>query len=148
MPPDPNSIQGDEKLLALFSHLSLFVGGILLPIIFWLTNREKSKFVTFHSLQSLWFHVAYIVILVVFIIFFVAVFAIGGAGLGLFAGASGGKEMPVFIIIIMIAFYGLLFAIIFGSIGYSVYMGIQSYKGRLIKYPVIGKMVYKHVYGN
>lgn len=145
--PDPNSIQGDERMLALFSHLSLFLGGILLPIIFWATNKDKSKFVTFHALQALWFHVAYIVLLIVYIFAFVIILLVAGLGLGALSGATGGAEMPVFMIILIIAFYGLLFAIIFGAIGYSVYMAIKSYKGEVVKYPVIGKMVYKKVYG-
>jgi len=146
-PPDQSIIQGDEKMLALFSHLSLFLGGIVLPIIFWATNRDKSKFVTFHALQALWFHIAYIALLLVFIFGFVIIAVIGGVGMGAFAGATGSKEMPVFFIIAMIGFYVLLFAIIFGSIAYSVYMGIKSYKGELCKYPVIGNKVYAKVYG-
>jgi uncharacterized Tic20 family protein len=146
--PDPNTLQGDEKMLALFSHLSLFLGGIILPIIFWATNRDKSKFVTFHALQALWFHIAYIAVLLVFIFAFVIILIIGGIGMGALAGATGGgKEMPVLMIIFIVAFYIGLFAIIFGSIGYSIYMGIKSYKGEMVMYPFIGKKVYQKVYG-
>ncbi|MEO8514530.1 MAG: DUF4870 domain-containing protein, partial [Ignavibacteria bacterium] len=72
-PPDQSTIQGDEKMLALFSHLSLFLGGIILPIIFWATNKDKSKFVTFHALQALWFHIAYLVLIMVFVFGFVII---------------------------------------------------------------------------
>lgn len=134
-------------MLALFSHLSLFLGGIILPIIFWATNRDKSKFVTFHALQALWFHIAYIVLIFVLIFFWaIIIFIIGGIGLGAMTGATGSKEMPVFFIILMIAFYGMLFLFIFGAIAYSVYMGIKSYQGNWVKYPIIGKMVYRKVY--
>lgn len=146
-PRDPNNIQGDEKMLALFSHLSLFLGGIILPIIFWATNKDKSKFVTFHALQALWFHIAYIALIFVFVFGFVIIAIVGGVGMGVFAGATGSKEMPIFFIIAMVGFYALLFGIIFGAIGYSVYMGIKSYRGELIKYPFIGKKVYDKVYG-
>jgi uncharacterized Tic20 family protein len=140
-----SSITGDEKLLALFSHLSLFLGGIILPLIFWLTNKDKSKFVTFHSLQALWFHLAYAAVIVIFVFVMVIGMLIAGVGLGSMTG--GGKEMSPFFIIIMIAFYGILMLIIFGVIGYSIYMAIKSYKGEYVKYPVIGNMVYKRVYG-
>jgi uncharacterized membrane protein len=69
------------------------------------------------------------------------------AGVGLGSMTGGGKEMSPFFIIIMIAFYGILMLIIFGVIGYSIYMAIKSYKGEYVKYPVIGNMVYKRVYG-
>ncbi len=146
-PPDQSIIQGDEKMLALFSHLSLFLGGIVLPIIFWATNRDKSKFVTFHALQALWFHIAYIAIIIAWVFVFIIIGVVGGIGIGAFSSATGSKEMPVFFIIIMVGFYATLFAIIFGAIAYSVYMGIKSYKGELCKYPIIGKKVYAKVYG-
>jgi uncharacterized Tic20 family protein len=141
-PQDPATLRGDEKMLALFSHLSLFLGGIILPIIFWATNRDKSKFVTFHSLQTIWFHVAYIVLIFVLIFLWIIILLVGGVGLGAMTGATGSKEMPVFFIILMIAFYGMLFVHI-RAIAYSVYMGIKSYRGNWVKYPIIGKMVYK-----
>lgn len=143
--PGANEIKGDERMLGLFSHLSLFLGGIIVPIIFWATNKDKSKFVTFHSLQALWFHVAYIVVIILMVIALVVV----GAGFGLLtAGVHGGGAGGAFIIILMVAFYGLLFLSIFGCMGYSIYMGIKAYHGELKKYPVIGNMVYKKVYGN
>jgi uncharacterized Tic20 family protein len=143
-PVEQNIINLDEKLLALFSHLSLFLGGILLPLIFWLTNKDKSKFVTFHSLQALWFHIVY-----VFIIVFVAVFlAVGGVMLGLLTADAHSKSMSPIMVIGMIAFYGFLFLVIFGGIGYSIFMGIKSYQGNLNKYPVIGNLIYRRVYSN
>ncbi|MCI0450387.1 MAG: DUF4870 domain-containing protein [Chlorobi bacterium] len=140
-----NTIQPEERMFALFSHLSLFMGGLLIPLIFWLLNKDKSKFVTFHSLQALWFHIAYVGLIVVFIIVLALATVVGGVGFG--AMGSGGKEMSVLLIIIMIAFYALLFLFIFGAMGYAIYMGIKSYGGSYIKYPVIGNMVYKRVYG-
>jgi uncharacterized Tic20 family protein len=147
-PPDQSIIQGDEKMLALFSHLSLFLGGIILPIIFWATNKDKSKFVTFHALQALWFHIAYVALIIIWVFAFIFIAVVGGLGLGAFTSATGSKEMPVIFIIAMVGFYATLFAIIFGAIGYSVYMGIKSYQGNFVKYPIIGKKVYAKVYGS
>ncbi len=147
-PPDQSIIQGDEKMLALFSHLSLFLGGIILPIIFWATNKDKSKFVTFHALQALWFHIAYIAIIIIWVFAFIFIAVVGGLGLGAFSSATGNKEMPLFFIIAMVGFYATLFAILFGAIGYSIYMGIKSYQGKFVKYPFIGKKVYAKVYGS
>ena len=142
----PEQLKSDEKLVALFCHLSLFLGGIVLPIIFWAVNREKSKFVTFHSLQAIFFHISYIVIIIAFAIFFV----FGGMGFGLlFAGAtkhtSSGPSL--IFLLVMIVFYGLFFVIIFGAIGYAIYMGVKAYQGKLNKYPIIGNIIYKKVYG-
>ena len=143
--PGANEIKGDERMLGLFSHLSLFLGGILVPIIFWATNKDKSKFVTFHSLQALWFHIAYIVVIILMVIILVII----GAGFGLLsAGLHGSHAGGAFIVIFMVAFYGALFLSIFGCMAYSIYMGIKAYHGELKKYPIIGNIIYKKVYGN
>ena len=144
---DQNVLTSDEKTLALFCHLSLFLGGIVLPIIFWATNKDKSKFVTFHALQSVWFHVAYI-----FGIVFVAMFAvIGGFGMAAVFGGMSTKgytnASPLFAII-MILVYGLIFLIVFAGIGYAIYMGVKAHHGELKKYPIIGNIIYKKVYGS
>jgi uncharacterized Tic20 family protein len=148
--PGPDEIKSDEKMMALFSHLSFFFGGIILPVIFWAVNKDKSKFVTFHALQALWFHIAYAVVIVVFVM----VMVIGGLGIGFLTagshafgkGAAGGGS--VIIIIIMIAFYAVLFLSMFGGIAYAIYMGIKAYHGEYKKYPIIGNMIYKRVYGH
>ncbi|MEO6695674.1 MAG: DUF4870 domain-containing protein [Ignavibacteria bacterium] len=144
--PAPTS---DEKLLAMLAHLSVFLGGIILPIIIWATQKDKSKFVRFHSLQSIFFHIAFIGIIIGFILLFIVILLISGFGLGMFTEADvrGGEGLPVFMIIIMIILYGGIFLIVFGGIGYSIYLALKTYKGNLVKIPVIGKIVYKKVYG-
>jgi len=141
------TLTNDEKLLGLFSHLSLFFGGIIVPIIFWAINKDKSKFVTFHALQALFFHIAYIVLIIFLVIILViAGFGVSFLSFGLHSTTSSGA--PVLIIIFIIVFYGILFLTMFFMIGYSIYMSIKAYHGELKKYPIIGKMVYKHVYNS
>jgi len=47
----------------------------------------------------------------------------------------------------MIVFYGGLFISIFGAMAYEIYLAIKSYQGSYIKIPIIGKIIYKKVYG-
>jgi uncharacterized membrane protein len=62
--------------------------------------------------------------------------------------APGNKPDNLFAFpLIMILLYGSIFVFIFGFMGYSVYMGIKAYQGELVKYPVIGKIIYRKVYG-
>jgi uncharacterized protein len=140
-----STLNSEEKLLALFSHLSVFFGGLIVPLIFWIINKDKSKFVVFHALQSLFYHIVYIV----FIIFFVMIIAFGSMGFSLvFAKNVQHSAGPsVFFIILLVAVYGLLLLSILGFIGYAIYMAIKAYQGELCKYPIIGKIIYKKVYG-
>ena len=137
-------IPEDERLISLFAHLSFFFGSLIIPLIFWLVYREKSKFITFNSVQALIFHIVYIGMN--FILIGCLAVIMGLAGL---LNKSGGiPSTPNIIPLILIIIVSL---IIIGFIGfcifYSIYMAVLSYKGKTKMYPVIGNIVYKKIYG-
>jgi len=138
----------DERLLGLLSHLSIFLGGIILPIIIWATQKDKSKFVKFHSLQSIFFHLAFGALIILFVIFILIILLISGLGTGVFSESHHGstESMPVFMIVMMVILYGGIFLMLFGGLGYSIYLAVKTYSGNLIRIPVIGNIVYKKVY--
>lgn len=139
------NISNEDKMIAMFAHLSIFFGSIIVPVIFWILYDRKSNFVKFHSLQSLFFHIAYIVIMVGVIIIVAVVGMI--AGLITKTGGSPSGNPGAFQIIVMLALAVLVFGYIFGCFGYAVYLALNSYKGGMKKYPIIGNIVYKKVYG-
>jgi uncharacterized Tic20 family protein len=136
-------ITDTDKLMAMFAHLSIFFGSLWIPLIFWAIYREKSKFVSFHSLQALFFHIAYIVVMVVLVMFV----AIVGMLAGLFKKSGGAPVTPDALQIIVILALGVVvLGFIFGSIAYAVYLALNAYKGGMKKYPIVGNMVYKKLY--
>jgi uncharacterized Tic20 family protein len=139
----------DERLLALLSHLSVFMGGIILPLIIWATQKDKSKFVRFHSLQAIFYQLALAGIIILFVIVLVIILFASGIGLGAMenAGAGGGKDLPAFFIVLMIIFYGGIFLMVIAGMAYSIYVALKSYKGELIRIPVIGNIIFQKVYG-
>ena len=141
-----NALTNEDKMIGMFSHFSIFLGGLIIPLIFWLIYKEKSKFIRFHSLQAMFFHIAFIVI--IFLWVFIIVFAIVGLGLAS-AGSHAvtGHGAPGLFVLLMVVVYAMLFLIIFGIYGLAIYMGIKSYHGEYVKYPFIGNMVYKHIFG-
>ncbi len=151
MEPVPENIQNpvnevpsqDDRLLGLFSHLSIFFGSLIIPLIFWAVNKDRSKFVTFHSLQSLFFHIAYTVVLV-FVVIFVAIV---GMASGLIKPEGQNPSMGAFQVIVILALAVVVLGIVFGAIILAVINAIDSYKGGMKKYPIIGNIVYKKVYG-
>lgn len=135
----------EERILALFSHLSIFMGGIVLPIIFWVINRDKSRFVRYHAMQAVFFHIAFIVLIIALVIIMVVI----SIGMGIISAGTfaAGKNGSAFIFIAIFAFYALIFLALFLFIGYGIYVGVKSYKGELTRYPIIGKFIYVKVYG-
>jgi uncharacterized Tic20 family protein len=61
----------EEKTLSVLAHLSMYlnlVTGFLGPVaalVIWLVYRDRSRTVAFQALQSMWYQVAWLVILVV-----------------------------------------------------------------------------------
>ncbi|HMQ80996.1 MAG TPA: DUF4870 domain-containing protein [Ignavibacteria bacterium] len=139
-----SSVTQNEKLLAMFAHLSMFFGSLWVPLIFWAINKDKSKFVSFHSLQSLFFHIAYTVVLVV-LVMFVAVIGMA-AGL-IVPGQDGPSHIGALQIIVLLAIAVVVLGFIFASVALAIINAVSAYKGGMKKYPIIGNMVYRRVYG-
>lgn len=136
----------EERTMALLSHLSLILGGILLPLIIWATQKDKSQFVRFHSLQSIFFHLSLAAVIIFFVFFFVIIFFASGLGIANL-NSSGNSELPAFFVVLIIAFYAFIILLVFGAIAYSIYLALKAYKGERIKIFLIGNIIYKKVYG-
>ncbi|MFZ1322362.1 MAG: DUF4870 domain-containing protein [Ignavibacteria bacterium] len=141
-----NMPSNEERTLALLSHISLILGGILLPIIIWATQKEKSQFVRFHSLQSIFFHLSLAVIIIFFVFVLVIIFFVSGLGMTNL-NSTGNSDLPVFFIVLIIAFYAFIILLVLGAIAYSIYLAIKAYKGERIKVFFIGNIIYNKVYG-
>ena len=145
----PGTYTSEEKLFALLSHLSILIGGMLLPIIFWATQKDKSKFVAFNALQAIFYQLSYIVLTMIIVIVFFFAYIFLGVGAGIFFIGESPDFAPLISVLIMIGLmicYAAIFAIILGFIGYAIFIGIKSYQGELRKYPIIGNIVYNRVY--
>lgn len=144
MDQQSENITQEERLYGLFVHLSMFFGSLVIPFVFWVINKDKSKFVTFHSLQALFFHIAYTIV-IVFLVIFVAA---AGLAVGLIVpGYEGPPKMDAMKIIVLVAIAIVVIGFIGTSVIISLINAFSAYKGGMKKYPIIGNMVYKRVYG-
>jgi uncharacterized Tic20 family protein len=61
LPPVPPgaTFSGDDKIWAIFCHLSLLLGvGFILPLVVWLVKRDDSPVVAAHAREALNFHLS------------------------------------------------------------------------------------------
>ena len=64
----------DERMWSMLAHLSVLVsiitgiGGPIAALVIWLVFKDRSHRVAFHALQSLWYQVAWIVIIFAYVI--------------------------------------------------------------------------------
>lgn len=133
--------QSSDRLAAMCTHLSIFFGSLIVPLVIWLIYSNKNKFVVFHSAQSLVFHLIY----TAGIFFIGIVLAVIYYTTGIFD-----KNPPpapgIFTLLVILAISLLSLVFIFGSMGYAIYLAISAYGGSTKKYPLIGSMIYKKIY--
>jgi uncharacterized Tic20 family protein len=132
----------DERILAALAHgaILLPIYGIIIPAIIWITQKEKSRYVSFQSLQALVFHLTLIFLYMIgMLCYFVSFFGMFG---GMFlAEGSSNEWMAVlpslfpFAVLGGFACVGVFF-VIYGAVG-----AILSLVGKDFRYVLIGNFV-------
>lgn len=136
--PNPNttSIGMESNLAALLSYIIGIIGIILL-----ITEKEN-KFVKYHALQALLFHLSFGVLIVVALILFFA-FAAVGTVVAAALGKAGAIVGIIFYVIGIIIWFAAIILVPLTILGGSIYAGIQAYNGKWIKIPIVGNLTAK-----
>ena len=117
----------DERTWSMLSHLSVLlnlitgIGGPIAALVIWLVYKDRSRRVAFHALQSLWYQVAWAVLL---FIGWTVTFVLSFVFIGLLL-------IPVMVLVSLVPFVHQCYA------AYKVYQGVDYH------YPVIADMVDK-----
>ncbi len=130
-PPAPLS-EADERQWAMFAHLSILLNlvtgflGVVVPLVIYMIYKDRSRYVAYHSLQSLIFQL---------------VWWVGGGFLIGAAWAITGVLSAVLIGLLCIP-VALVFSLIpLAALGYGIYGGVQVSQGRDFKYWLVGDWV-------
>ena len=122
VPPVPPSLNDDEKMAAMLAHLLAFLGYVLVlgqyiaPLVIYVMYKDKSRFVAFHALQSLYFQLTLLVLGIV------------GGLLVLFTCGLGA------LIVIPAAM-----VVVFGSAVLMIIAAIKAYGGEIYEYWLVGR---------
>ena len=115
----------EEKSLSVLAHLSVFLNlftGFLGPIaalVIWLVYKDRSQKVAFHALQSMWYQVAWLVLL-----------GIGWAFTGLL--------MLILIGFLLVPVMALLTLVPFANAAYAAY---EVGRGSDYRYPFVADLL-------
>ena len=115
----------DERTWSMLAHLSILlslvtgIGGPIAALVIWLVYKDKSQRVAFHALQSLWYQVAWIVIIFAYVI----------------------VSTILSIVIIGIFMFFLLPLIALVPLVHQCYAAYKVYQGVDYRYPIIADMV-------
>jgi uncharacterized Tic20 family protein len=145
----------DERILAALAHITILVPlmGVIAPIVIWVTQKEKSRYVGYQALQAVVFQL--LLVLTWFIgmgcymaSFFIAF--IGMAGLGAGNSSSNPTSGPaetfgILGVLIPFIVFGLLIIAGFVFVIYGVVAAIQSLRGHAFRYAIIGDRVERFI---
>ena len=138
--PPPNQ-PGDEKsktALGLDANLGAALGypiGIIALILF--IMEKENRFARFHALQSLLYHVAWVIIFIVVAIVFTILGIVGGAVASSASSSAGG----CFVVLLPLVWLGVILA----YFAIAIFAAIKAYGGNWFKLPFIGNMAEKIV---
>ena len=77
-----SDLTSEEKTLALLAHLLGYFSSIIGPLIIYLTQKEKSRFVAFHAMQAILFHLIFDALYVVLFVSIVGILFIPFLAIG------------------------------------------------------------------
>lgn len=134
-PPVPS---GEERALAALAHGSVLLDlasgvGILVPLLLWVYYRDRSRFVSFHSVQALFFQAAALAAGFILAILAGIVLVIGVVTSLFLVG------VPLIILALAVLAIGLLVPVL--AMVYGVYGAYQTYRGRDFRYWLIADLV-------
>ena len=136
----------DERVMAALSHATaLFpMMGVIAPIVIWVTQKEKSKYVAFQSLQALTYQLT--MMLAWFVGMGCYMFSFFGIFFSIpFSSSSSSSELanPVFMLMFAIPFLvmGVMFIGGFFFVVYGIVGAVMVLQGKPFHYVIIGRRV-------
>lgn len=72
---------GDEKTMAILSHILTLVAPLLAPLIIYLVKKDESKFVEWHAKESLNFQITIFIIIIALFITLIGILLVWVVGL-------------------------------------------------------------------
>ena len=125
--PADAPVTDQERTWAMAAHLATLLGSavpfgnVLAPLVIWLVQRDRSRFVRKHALESLLFQVGLGVAAVVLVMWMMMSMARGGAG-------------------ILLPILGVL-ALTVADLLYMVLAAIRANEGKVWEYPITTRFV-------
>ncbi|MBI9051918.1 MAG: DUF4870 domain-containing protein [Anaerolineaceae bacterium] len=133
----------NERFLSAISHASFYLGlmGIILPIILWFEQKEKSTYTRYQAVQAIiWqivVHVFMVIFMVLLTVFLSAIVIIGT----LYQNTPGMQTMIVIGMVILALATLLFLVILLLTLLYPTIAVIQTAQGKEFSFALVGKLV-------
>jgi uncharacterized Tic20 family protein len=124
----------DERTMATLAH-GLSILGFLAPLIIFLLKRQ-SRFVSFHALQALLWHVTYLILIVLGMVAFLAIFILTLVAHPIAKGAA--PPLGVFLVFPFLWLFFMAGSIV--TLILAIVYAIKAGQGEWADYPIFGKL--------
>ena len=120
--------QSDEagKNMAMAAHAGPLAGGFVLPLIVYLTQKDKNRFTRHHAREALNFQLTVLAAMIPLVVGYVISIA------SFIASTPGPNDFPTRIFVFFPIFGGVMLA----SLGFGIYGAVQASRGVWWTYPV------------
>jgi uncharacterized protein len=143
----------DERIMAALSHIAAIIPfmGVIAPIVIWVTQKDKSRYVGFQALQAMAYQILDILVMFLgyacYMVFFFGTFA----SAALFAATSNKDPMMNSPELFMILPFGVILLLGISQmmvILYGIVAAIFSLQGKPFRYLIIGKRIERYIQKN
>jgi uncharacterized Tic20 family protein len=136
-------ISSDEKLMSLLSHLSIIIPniGVIAPIIIWVTQKDKSKFLRFNAIQAIFFQLLFFVLVILSVFTGVILMLVSTFILTKSPDAAPGALFWVSMVIVYLYFPLYIIFVVYAAVA-----AVSSFKGRIFRYLIIGRIIERRIY--
>ncbi len=139
----------DERVMAALAHVSALLPmiGLIAPIVIWVTQREKSRFVAFQALQAIAFQLVFIVVWFAGVACYIGSFFLtmfGGIALAGLSQSTNASPLigGVFLIPFLVFFLMILLWVV--MIVYGVVAAVMTFQGKDFRYLLVGRWVERY----
>jgi len=131
-------------LLAFAGGVGAFI-GLVIPLVIYLSYRERSRFIAFHALQALVYQGAGVLIYLVLVIVLALVVTVSWIVSGLLSAVIiGFLLMPIALLLTLLMVIALLAAPL-AWVAYGLYAAYEVYQGNRFRYWLVGEWVEREV---
>jgi len=145
--PPTQEATSEERIFAAASHGSalLFGWGLVVPLVVWISQREKSRFAAFHAIQAMLFQLTQMIfIMAVMLVMMLLMFAFMFGAVAI-SGTAEGSEPPMAIFFVQFLMMGGMFCAwaIYPAIG--ILAAILTLAGKSFRYPLLGAWLERYL---
>jgi uncharacterized Tic20 family protein len=119
--------------------------GVLVPLLIWLTYKEKSAYVSFQALQATVFQAVSILVMVIVLVVSIVLIVVGWTVSGALTAILIGLCLMPFAVLITVVFALLVLILPIAQLGYGLYAAYETYQGRDFRYWLIGEALEKEM---